>query len=164
MHRPIPHPLAVAIFAGMLQLPAQAALNAVDPGAYVPANGGFPAWYQDSHGRTLDLCLTKAVSSRVAGAPGAPSYMCTLLPTPGVFDDTQPIVFPTNFPDEAFWFTADAAIVDAARGIDLSYGTAIEAAFAAEEPVEGDQVSFARVRIRVDVPTAGTYVVTHPYG
>ena len=164
MHRPIPHPLAMAIFAGMLQLPAQAALNAVDPGAYVPANGKFPAWYQDSHGRTLDLCLTKAVSSRVPGAPGAPSYMCTLLPTPGVFDDTQPIVFPTNFPDEAFWFTADAAIVDATRGIDLSYGTAIEAAFAAEEPVDGDQVSFARVRIRVDVPTAGTYVVTHPYG
>lgn len=79
-----------------------------------------------------------------------------------MFDDTQPIVFPTNFPDEAFWFTADAAIVDATRGIDLSYGTAIEAAFAAEEPVDGDQVSFARVRIRVDVPTAGTYVVTHP--
>ncbi|MGE8468471.1 hypothetical protein [Pseudomonas putida] len=164
MHRPIPHPLAVAIFAGMLQLPAQAALNAVDPGPYNLANGNFAGWYQDSHGRTLDLCLTKAVSSRVAGAPGAPAYMCTLLPTPGVFDDTQPIAFPTNFPDEAFWFTADAAIVDAARGIDLSYGTAIEAAFAAEEPVEGDQVSFARVRIRVDVPTAGTYVVTHPYG
>jgi hypothetical protein len=154
----------VAIFAGMLQIPAQAALNAVDPGPYNLANGNFAGWYQDSHGRTLDLCLTKAVSSRVAGAPGAPAYMCTLLPTPGVFDDTQPIAFPTNFPDEAFWFTADAAIVDAARGIDLSYGTAIEAAFAAEEPVEGDQVSFARVRIRVDVPTAGTYVVTHPYG
>jgi len=164
MHRPIPNPLAVAIFASMLQLPAQAALFAVDTGPYNPANGGFAAWYQDTHGRTLDLCLTKAVSSRVAGAPGAPAYMCTLLPTPGVFDDTQPIVFPSNFPDEAFWFTADAAIVDAARGIDLSYGTAIEAAFAAEEPVEGDQVSFARVRIRVDVPTAGTYVVTHPYG
>ncbi|ATP45164.1 hypothetical protein CR511_14335 [Pseudomonas putida] len=164
MLRPIPHPLAVAIFAGMLQIPAQAALNAVDPGPYNLANGNFAGWYQDSHGRTLDLCLTKAVSSRVAGAPGAPAYMCTLLPTPGVFDDTQPIAFPSNFPDEAFWFTADAAIVDAARGIDLSYGTAIEAAFAAEEPVEGDQVSFARVRIRVDVPTAGTYVVTHPYG
>ncbi|WP_349975673.1 hypothetical protein [Pseudomonas sp. WHRI 8519] len=164
MHRPIPTPLAVAIFASMLQLPAQAALYAVDPGPYDPANGNFAAWYQDTHGRTLDLCLTKTVSSRAAGAPGAPAYMCTLLPTPGVFDDTQPIVFPSNFPDEAFWFTADAAIVDAARGIDLSYGTAIEAAFAAEEPVEGDQVSFARVRIRVDVPTAGTYIVTHPYG
>jgi hypothetical protein len=90
--------------------------------------------------------------------------MCNLLPTPGVFDDAQPVVFPANFPDEAFWFTADAAIVDAARGINLSYGSAIEAAFAAGEPIEGDQISFARVRIRVDVPTAGTYVITHPYG
>ncbi|WP_028624279.1 hypothetical protein [Pseudomonas sp. Ant30-3] len=143
---------------------AQAALFAVDPGPYLPANGSFAAWYQDTHGRTLDLCLSKAVSSRAPGAPGAPSYMCTLLPTPGVFDDAEPIVFPTNFPDESFWFTADATIIDAGRGIDLEFGTAIEAAFAAEEPVEGDQVSFARVRIRVDVPTAGTYVVTHPYG
>jgi hypothetical protein len=90
--------------------------------------------------------------------------MCSLLPTPGVFDDAQPIVFPTNFPDEAFWFTGETALVDAARGIDLGYVSAIEAAFAAEEPVEGDQVSFARIRIRVDVPTAGTYVITHPYG
>ena len=164
MHRPSPHPLALLVWATLVQVPAQAALFDVDQGTYLPENGGFAAWYQDSHGRVLDLCLSKAVSSRAPGAPGAPSYMCTLLPTPGVFDDTQPIVFPSNFPDEAFWFTADAAIVDAARGIDLSYGTAIEAAFAAEEPVEGDQVSFARVRIRVDVPTAGTYIVTHPYG
>ena len=66
MHRPIPHPLAVAIFAGMLQLPAQAALNAVDPGPYNLANGNFAGWYQDSHGRTLDLCLTKAVFIYVA--------------------------------------------------------------------------------------------------
>lgn len=164
MHRPLPRPLVIAILVGMLQVPAQAALNAVDPGAYVATNGGFPAWYQDNHGRTLDLCLTKAVSSRVAGAPGAPAYMCTLLPTPGVFDDTQPIAFPGNFPDEAFWFTADAAIVDAGRGIDLSYGAAVEAAFASGEPADGDQVSFARVRIRVDIPIAGTYVITHPYG
>ncbi|VVM44751.1 hypothetical protein PS645_00438 [Pseudomonas fluorescens] len=155
--------LAVAVTA-LTHGVAQAALFAVDPGPYLPANGSFAAWYQDTHGRTLDLCLSKAVSSRAPGVPGAPSYMCTLLPTPGVFDDTQPIAFPTNFPDEAFWFTADATIIDAGRGIDLEFGTAIEAAFAAEEPIEGDQVSFARVRIRADVPTAGTYVVTHPYG
>lgn len=164
MHRLTPHPLAVAIFASMLQLPAQAALNAVDQGTYLPENGGFAAWYQDTHGRTLDLCLSKAVSSRAPATPGAPSYMCTLLPTPGVFDDTKPIAFPTNFPDEAFWFTGDASIVDAARGIDLGYVSAIEAAFSAEEPKEGDQISFARIRIRVDVPTAGTYIITHPYG
>ncbi|TLP65334.1 MULTISPECIES: hypothetical protein [Pseudomonas] len=164
MHRPTPHLLATAIFASLLQLPAQAALYAVDTGPYAQPTGKFPSWYQDSHGRVLDLCLSKAVSSRIAGTPGAPSYMCTLLPTPGVFDDTQPINFPSNFPDEAFWFTADASIVNAAQGIDLGYGAAIEAAFSTDEPVDGDQISFARIRIRVDVPVAGTYVITHPYG
>jgi len=164
MHPLLSKTAAVLVVSALAQGISQAALFAVDTGPYIPANGGFAAWYQDSHGRTLALCLSKAVSSRVPGTPGAPTYMCNLLPTPGVFDDAQPVVFPTNFPDEAFWFTADAAIVDAARGIDLSYGSAIEAAFAAEEPVEGDQVSFARVRIRVDVPVAGTYVITHPYG
>lgn len=164
MHPLLSKTATVLIVSALAQGIAQAALFAVDPGPYTPANGGFASWYQDSHGRTLDLCLSKALSSRVPSAPGAPSYMCSLLPTPGVFDDAQPIVFPTNFPDEAFWFTGETALVDAARGIDLGYVSAIEAAFAAEEPVEGDQVSFARIRIRVDVPTAGTYVITHPYG
>lgn len=164
MHRSTPHPLALAVFASLLQVPAQAALYEVDPGPYLPENGKFAAWYQDTHGRVLDLCLSKALSSRAGGAPGAPAYMCTLLPTPDVFDDAQPIAFPQNFPDEAFWFTADAQVVDAARGIDLSFGTAIEAAFSVEVPIDGDQISFARVRIRADVPVAGTYVVTHPYG
>ena len=164
MHPLLSKTAAVLAVSALAQSISQAALFAVDTGPYTPANGGFAAWYQDSHGRTLDLCLSKAVSSRVPGTPGAPTYMCNLLPTPGVFDDAQPVVFPTNFPDEAFWFTADGTIVDAARGINLAYGSAIEAAFAADEPIEGDQISFARVRIRVDVPTAGTYVITHPYG
>ncbi|MBV4478236.1 hypothetical protein [Pseudomonas botevensis] len=164
MHPLLSKTATVLVVSALAQGIAQAALFAVDPGPYTPANGGFAGWYQDTHGRTLDLCLSKALSSRVPSTPGTPSYMCSLLPTPGVFDDTQPVVFPTNFPDEAFWFTADASVVDAARGIDLGYVAAVEAAFAAEEPVEGDQVSFARIRIRVDVPTAGTYVITHPYG
>ncbi|MGJ7514351.1 hypothetical protein ACSFE6_08430 [Pseudomonas baetica] len=155
--------IALAVTA-LAQGVAQAALFAVDPGPYVPANGGFASWYQDTHGRTLDLCLSKAVSSRVASAPGAPTYMCSLLPAPGIFDDTKDLVFPTNFPDEAFWFTGDGSIVDAARGIDLTYVSAVEAAFSGGDPLEGDQISFGRIRIRVDVPTAGTYVITHPYG
>lgn len=141
-----------------------AALYAVDEGPYNPDIGSFAAWYQDTHGRTLDLCLSKTVSSRVAGAPGAPSYMCSLLPEPGVYDDTQPLAFPDNFPPEAFWFTADASITDATSGIDIDFGAAVEAAFVVENPAEGDQISFARIRIRVDVPTIGTYTVTHPYG
>ena len=164
MHPLLSKTAAALVVSALAQGVAQAALFAVDPGPYVPANGLFAAWYQDSHGRTLDLCLSKAVSSRVASAPGAPAYMCLLGATPGVFDDTQPIVFPSNYPDEAFWFTGDGSIVDAARGIDLTYVSAVEAAFAAEEPVDGDQVSFGRIRIRVDVPTAGVYTITHPYG
>ncbi|WP_283183923.1 hypothetical protein [Pseudomonas svalbardensis] len=164
MHPLLSKTAAALVVSALAQGVAQAALFAVDPGPYVPANGSFAAWYQDTHGRTLELCLSKAVSSRVASAPGAPAYMCLLNPTPGVFDDTQPVVFPSNFPDEAFWFTGDGSIVDAARGIDLNYVSAVEAAFAAEEPVEGDQVSFGRIRIRVDVPTAGVYTITHPYG
>ncbi|KAF2391605.1 hypothetical protein [Pseudomonas frederiksbergensis] len=164
MHPLLSKTAAALVVTALAQGVAQAALFAVDPGPYVPANGSFAAWYQDTHGRTLDLCLTKALSSRVPSTPGAPSYMCLLGAVPGVFDDTQPIVFPSNFPDEAFWFTGDGSIVDAARGIDLTYVSAVEAAFAAEEPVEGDQVSFGRIRIRVDVPTAGVYTITHPYG
>ncbi|WP_455921031.1 hypothetical protein [Pseudomonas putida] len=164
MHPLLAKTATVLVVTCLAQGVARAALFDVDRGPYQAANGFFAAWYQDTHGRTLDLCLSKAVSSRVAGTPGAPSYMCSLIPTPGVFDDTKPIVFPTNFPDEAFWFTADATVVDAARGINLSYGSAIEAAFSEELPVDGDQTSFARIRIRVDVPTAGTYIITHPYG
>ncbi|MHC8321033.1 hypothetical protein ACYZT4_10095 [Pseudomonas sp. GB2N2] len=163
------HPLlsktAIALIVSALaQGVSHAALYAVDSGPYVPANGNFASWYQDTHGRTVDLCLSKAVSSRVAGVPGAPAYMCLLNPSPGIFDDTKPVAFPDNFPDEAFWFTGDGAIVDVARGIDLTYVSALEAAFSGGDPKEGDQISFARIRIRVDVPTAGTYVITHPYG
>ncbi len=141
-----------------------AALYEVDPGPYLPELGYFASWYQDSHGRTLDLCLSKTLSSRAAGAAGNPAYMCALLPEPDVYDDNLPLVFPTNFPPEAFWFTADAFIEDANSGIDLSYVAALEAAFAVDSPVDGDQISFARIRIRVDVPTVGTYTITHPYG
>jgi hypothetical protein len=74
------------------------------------------------------------------------------------------LVFPTNFPDEAFWATGETTIVDATRGIDLTYVSALEAAFSGGDPLEGDQISFARIRIRIDVPVAGTYVITHPYG
>ncbi|MHC8293311.1 hypothetical protein [Pseudomonas sp. LB3P58] len=164
MHPLLSKTAAALVVSALAQGVAHAALFAVDPGPYVPANGSFAAWYQDTHGRTLELCLSKAVSSRVPSAPGAPTYMCNLLPAPGIFDDTQPLVFPSNFPDEAFWFTGDGTIVDAARGIDLTYVSAVEAAFSGGDPIEGDQISFARIRIRIDVPTAGTYVITHPYG
>ena len=115
--------LGLAVAAGA----ARAELAAVDPGPYTPATGGFPQWYQDESGLSLELCQSKALSP--SGTPGA--YLCTLLPEPGVYDDTQPMVFPDNWPPELFWFLAETSIPDNGSGLELEvYVAAIEAAFA----------------------------------
>ncbi|MFY0730823.1 Ig-like domain-containing protein [Pseudomonas sp. NFX15] len=143
---------------------AFAQLAAVDPGPYTFATGKFPIWYQDTNQLSMELCQSRAVSSRV-GATTPPAYMCTLLPTPGIFDDTLPMVFPDNWPDEAFWFLAETNIPNNAAGYGMdAYVAGIEAAFAGGNPLDGDQISFARIRMRVNIPVAGTYTITHPYG
>ncbi|QBF26657.1 hypothetical protein EXN22_13485 [Pseudomonas tructae] len=144
---------------------AWAGLKAVDPGPYTLATGRYPMWYQDHGNLSLELCQSRAASSRVpVSVP--PNYMCTLLPEPGVYDDALPLVFPDNWPPEMFWYLAETAIPAVGNsGYELDvYVAGIEAAFASENPVDGDQQSFARIRIRVSVPQAGTYVITHPYG
>lgn len=143
---------------------AYAQLAAVDPGPYTFATGKFPMWYQDSNNLSMELCQSRAASSRV-GVSTPPAYMCTLLPEPGIFDDSLPMVFPDNWPPEAFWFLAETAIPNNGAGFGMdAYVAGIEAAFASENPADGDQQSFARIRIRVNVPVAGTYTITHPYG
>ena len=143
---------------------AFAQLAAVDPGPYTFATGKFPIWYQDNNLLSMELCQSRAVSTRVpASVP--PAYMCTLLPTPGIFDDTLPMVFPDNWPDEAFWYLAETNIPNNAAGYGMdAYVAGIEAAFAGGNPVDGDQISFARIRMRINIPVAGTYTITHPYG
>ncbi|WP_285420064.1 Ig-like domain-containing protein [Pseudomonas sp. efr-133-TYG-5] len=143
---------------------AYAQLAAVDPGPYTFATGKFPMWYQDNNLLSMELCQSRAASSRVP-ASTPPAYMCTLLPEPGIFDDSQPMVFPDNWPPEAFWFLAETNIANNGAGYGMdAYVAGIEAAFASGNPADGDQQSFARIRIRVNVPVAGTYTITHPYG
>ncbi|MFJ1338147.1 Ig-like domain-containing protein [Pseudomonas caricapapayae] len=144
---------------------AWAGLKAVDPGPYTLATGRYPMWYQDHNNLSMELCQSRAASSRVpVSVP--PSYMCTLLPEPGIYDDALPLVFPDNWPPEMFWFLAETEIPQVGNsGYELEvYVAGIEAAFASENPVDGDQQSFARIRIRASVPRTGTYVITHPYG
>jgi hypothetical protein len=160
---------------------AFAELGAVDIGPYTFASGKFPVWYQEKNPDpsqppidpplvppqpiALELCQSRAVSSRILPAPVPPAYMCTLLPEPGIFDDTLPMVFPDNWPPEAFWYLAETNIPNNAAGYGMdAYVAGIEAAFSSENPADGDQISFARIRIRVNVPVAGTYTITHPYG
>lgn len=138
--------------------PSEAVLNAVDSGPYTAGTGFFPLWYQDTNGIALEPCLSNTPS------PGGTLPMCNLPANPGVFDPALPISFPNNFPDEAFWFTADARARDQVNGVDISITIALEAAFATGAVVNGDQTSFARIRIRGTVDTPGVYVITHPYG
>jgi hypothetical protein len=135
---------------------AHAALNAVDPGPYNDVAhapyGGFPIWYQDTNGLGLDLCLSGAT---IGGLPAC------ILPAGFV----PPFTFPGNFPDESFYFMGDANFT--AGGVTVNYAANLEAAFGTGAPAAGQQITFARIRIRITLPgtaPGGNYTVTHPYG
>jgi hypothetical protein len=124
-------------------------LKAVGP---IDESNGFPLWYKDTSGQRLELCLD----------PSDPMCIMGDLPTPGA-----PVVFPTNFPDEAFWSVADAALATNGAGGKALLVTALEAAFASADgqPADGQQSSFGRIRIRAaGVIDGATYRVTHPFG
>lgn len=125
-------------------------LSAVGP---IDPEHGFPLWFEDVSGTKLDLGLGEDPLLPAIGD----------LPVPGA-----PAEFPNNFPDEAFYFMAEARLpvggggtIGRARVI-----MALEAAFgAAGQPIPGLQVVFARMRVRIDDVIPGApYVVTHPYG
>lgn len=125
--------------------PARAELESFGP--ISPAHG-FPVYYRDRTGLALQPCLTDPV----ACAFGA-------LPSP-----TQPIAFPGNFPDEFFYSFAEARF-DTNNGGNGFVRMAIEGAFAGGPVRRGDQVVFARVRVRVDNLVQGaTYRLTFPFG
>jgi len=102
-----------------------------------PATGplGYPLWIRDSTGLTFELCT----------------------------DTTGLCIPPAD--GEAFYWSAEAeAPLLAGQGKCLLV-LAWEAAYGGDEAqVNGNQIIFARLRIRVDVAVPGTYTVTHPYG
>lgn len=128
--------------------PEGAGLEAVGP---IASDHVFPVWYRDTSGTRLELCLDVDTYCLLTSAD---------LPRPG-----QPVDFSSgNFPGEAFWMAADSFLV-VPGAVDASLVLALEGAFLNELPVEGDQVIFGRVRIRVSgLQASQTYTVTHPYG
>ncbi|MBO1266474.1 S-layer homology domain-containing protein [Arthrobacter cavernae] len=110
---------------------------------------GYPAWYTDSAGVQLELCL----EGPLCLASGE-------LPNP-----EAPVSPPGggNFPPESFWWAGEAAITTDTT--DALLVLAQEAAFTTEEAVNGEQIAFNRVRIRVNgLDFGASYTVTHPYG
>ncbi|OGT97091.1 MAG: hypothetical protein A2X80_14170 [Geobacteraceae bacterium GWB2_52_12] len=124
---------------------------------------GFPLWYQDNAGSIstpqagLQLTLCPSIDPMCISAP---------------IDPADPASINLNVGEEAFWWSSEAFINDRTAdvtnlpaGLDGTLVLALEAAFGGTGVVhEGDQIAFGRVRIRVDVPTPGTYTITHPYG
>ncbi len=141
---------------------AQADLNRVGPPALPsPPGNGFPAWYQDLNGLTLDICLPNA-----SGDTGQAQQAACLLTGVGI---EPPYVFPTNYPDEIFYFRAVSDVLDTSANGAAGTNKAIlvlalEAAFASGGAQAGQQIVFTRIRVTAGVPHAGTYTVTHPYG
>ena len=114
---------------------------------------GFPLWYEDSDGTRLELGLD----------PDDPNLPALELPTPGA-----PVVFPDNFPDEAFYFIAEAEMLvgGPAGSARARLVLALEAAFGGTGAVVGgQQMVFGRIRLRIDdVEPGSTYTATGPYG
>ena len=84
------------------------------------------------------------------------------LPSPG-----SPVSFPDNFPDESFYMLAEATMPTGGTATPgrARLVLALEAAFATEAVVNGQQMVFGRVRVRIDGAIPGaSYVFTHPYG
>jgi len=145
----------------VLALASAASAQVAALGPDNPGNG-FPKYVKDINGVKLDL----PVPPIGQGATGDPTQVFT--PPTMTFDVPIPgnaWSVATGFGAEAFFYIANSTINlgGAARAV-LVLG--IEAAYGAGDPlnVPPDQMLFARVRIRIDAPSLGTYTVTHPWG
>ncbi|MFL6064419.1 MAG: fibronectin type III domain-containing protein [Friedmanniella sp.] len=131
--------LLAATLAPLMPMTAQANVAAIGP---VDVDHKFPTWFSDGKVK-LAFCID-------------PAQGCLAeLPKPA-----EPISYPANFPEEAFWFNAEAA------GGNLGlYEAALEGAHANGVVRNGDQMGFGRLRFRVNnlLPNR-EYTITHPYG
>ena len=120
------------------------------------ATFGYPAYYVDQNGQGLAACLDPA------------DPLCGLPPLP---DPAAPIDIATgNFFDEFLYtfVTADVPMPPNGQpGVPIGlvvYSVLGTFGGPAAAVVPGDQVTFSRVRFRIDTPAAGDYTITHPFG
>ncbi len=153
--------LASALLIGLAQT-GQAACPAdgatpMNIGAHNPQTT-FPLWVQDSEGLALEIC------------PGTDLLNCISVPPftvtdfPGDPDAAAKAALSQQigFGDEGFWASAETSIALPGGGLALMV-SAVEAAFLPDF-ADGNQFPFTRLRLRIDIPQDGTYVVTHPWG
>ena len=144
---------AAAALAIVAAAPAHAVLTRMGPIDKSPSVGGFPAWFQDGTGITMEFCDLKTQAELDGG-------WCVLIP-PG---PVVPEVFPNNYFDEHFYYIADNGLLDPNTGFRARLVIAIESAFANGAVIDGDQMTFGRVRVFIpNLPVDGDYRVITPY-
>ena len=165
-----------AVLMGLLMLlgafqPANAGvgLKAFSPNPAVldgVVTGGMPAWYQDQSGVAVDACFDIINCGLVGFLP----------------NNALPLAFPTNFPDEAFYFLSQADIT-MTGGATASIIMALEYTFV--NPVSGAltgpvatptalSAPFQRLRVIETIPggggvlppaaAGGNFTVVTPWG
>ncbi|RZS53291.1 fibronectin type III domain-containing protein [Sphaerotilus mobilis] len=147
--------LGAALLAGALELGAAGlahaacpAPNGATPFATGPVNpiDSYPESVTDSRGLSLQICRN--------------ADLCFFDPAiPGNLVSAQ-----TGTGTESFYWLAEASLAEPTRGFDALVVMATEATYTTEEPTAGEQLTFTRLRIRLDVPQTGIYRVEHPYG
>jgi hypothetical protein len=111
---------------------------------------GFPTWYADKANTRLEPCLD------------GHNPLCGFLPG-DIPDETKPIAFPDNFPDEFFYFLASSTLTLPGGGRAV-LTSGLEAAFV-NGVAPGEQVTFTRIRVVVRGATPNReFTFKHPYG
>ncbi len=167
-------------------LPANAALQAVGP---ISTANGFPVWYQDTNGLAVQLCLginpdgTGLMDPNCVAAP-KDTFIDPVTGVPKVtFDPALPVSFPTNWPQEAFYWIADAVDAGAAPltvgtgGVKATFRMVLEGALIGTPDVNGIvdpaapdtiKTTFLRLNLRIPTPSlltpSSTFTATYPFG
>jgi hypothetical protein len=139
---------ALATWAAPSALAACAAPNGATPFLAGPLNpvNGYAEYVTDSNGLSLQICTN--------------ADLCFFDPViTGNLLSSQ-----TGTGTESFYWLSEAVIDQPGTGFGALVVMATEATYTTAEPVDGEQLSFTRFRIRLDVPQPGLYRVEHPYG
>ena len=156
--------VAKAVLSSLIPVVAMWGVAAVPAGAQVTGPGPIDSvdHFPIAYGFKIPGGSMANLKQCVPGSFGIPanSPNCGLVPTP---NPTQPISAFNNFPTEVFYWLANAK--SSVNGVQGLLVLSTQATFSSGSVVDGQQITFSRIRIRVSGVTAGAwYKVTHPYG
>lgn len=140
--------------------------NGVPTQVAVSLDNGLPLWYQDGSGRKLTQCLDVTAEIPGVGTVDPCELLLANPQHPPSLDNVGEVLYWQA--EAAFNYISRqgdtdipgfALLVLALQGGGADIEEGVPGVFA-----EGNQAVFSRIRLRIDVPVAGTYRVTHPFG